>query len=324
MSILDHVAQLLKNHNGRPARIWRTRLAKMWPFNTSQDNDGSLLFSAETARSILNKKYSPQTDAANLLKRVAFLSFLIAGPYAGLFLYISTMQYSFFASTDFTIARLLTSWLSLTGILSFYGLLITLPASLAIGKSKSNKLRATAAMQLGILGTPKDVSSLASAANDASSLVSNQACASLSKIISNFSDQDKIGFEGETISSLCCLLKHHHEKLVLEVLEVLRVTQYSSAIRTVEYLAQKGYTDNIKKAANDILPILYNKRKTEKDRMSLMRPSTNDNEAQYYTLLRPTEGVIQTQSDHLLRINVSDCELAQDGSHGKGSQDASQ
>ncbi len=108
----------------------------------------------------------------------------------------------------------------------------------------------------------------------------------------------------QAIPNLCRLLYQPDESLVLEVIEALGKIGDGSALHPVKWVAERGRTQQIREAAQAILPILEERHRQEQDPQILLRPTAGFSTPD--TLLRAAQAKPETGSEHLLRVSTQE------------------
>ena len=179
---------------------------------------------------------------------------------------------------------------------------------------RANRVRMAAVLALGRLRSPEAVGALARATLDVSPGIRSVAEESLRQCLPQITPDHYARLDADTVPALCRLLNvkkerlfanhAHTEQLVLDALAALGKIGDGSAVRPVESVAEDGWTQPVRAAARQILPVLQERQRQENNPRLLLRgsappPTPGDQ------LLRPTSTTLIALPEQLLRPSVA-------------------
>lgn len=201
-----------------------------------------------------------------------------------------------------------TSILYLTAFVALFPLATALPTTLTVHRTL--RIRIAAILALARLRIPEAVSPLARATVNVNPNIRSAAEEGLRQCLPQITPDHYARLDADTVPALCRLLdvkkerlfaNHAHtEQLVLDVLAALGKIGDGSAARHVESVAEDGWTQAVRDAAREILPLLRERRQQENNPRLLLRgsapPQTTGDQ-----LLRPTSTPLIALPEQLLR-----------------------
>lgn len=175
---------------------------------------------------------------------------------------------------------------------------------------RANRVRMAAVLAMGRLRSPEAVGALARATLDVSPGIRSVAEESLRQCLPEITPDHYARLDADTVPALCRLLNvkkerlfanhAHTEQLVLDALAALGKIGDGSAVRSVESVAENGWTQSVRDAARQILPVLQERQKQENNPRLLLRgsapPQTPGDQ-----LLRPISTTLIALPEQLLR-----------------------
>ncbi len=184
---------------------------------------------------------------------------------------------------------------------------LMIPVSSVIEDAHLNQVRAATVETLGRLCEPTSAGALAYAALLGRSAgyqkVRRIALRALPSVLSRLTLEHYGQLPAHSVPHLCALLYNSEEPLALLTLEALGKVGDGSAVRSVQRMAERGRTENLREAAAGILPILEQRREQENAPKILLRATTAP-AAPADTLLRPASGTSEADPQQLLRASA--------------------
>lgn len=187
------------------------------------------------------------------------------------------------------------------------------PLVTARNMARNNRVRGAAALALGRLRAPEGIEALARATLDVSPHVRAIAEPALHLSLPTLTNEHYGRLGPFVVPALCHLLDHkkerlfaYHvrtERLVLQSLTALEKIGTGAAVSSVEKVARDGWTDSVREAAQEILPVLQERQRLENDPHILLRASALPQSGEH--LLRAAPSALHDHApEQLLRPQV--------------------
>jgi hypothetical protein len=182
--------------------------------------------------------------------------------------------------------------------LGVFAWLMAMPASLLWDHRCVNVVREEAARALGRTYAPEYLGALTQAANDPSHRVKWASIRALHQLLPRILSAPEARVPRDVGSKLCGLLKHADPGLGKVVLSAIPFLAGPEAIQTVERVAERSKSTELREQAKSILPALYEMRDRFRESETLLRPA---DEAPPDNLLRPYTSLATSAPELLLR-----------------------
>lgn len=292
---IEDVQPLLSALTRRGGRR-KEREVAAWIFGQAQLTPEQRSMCAATLARVLEKRLKP--GDARFIGRWACRTILV-GALLTYFLLYSGFP---FEETPPPWAYVL-AFLCFAGVLSLFLSPFVLPASLAIDYYRGTRLR-TLVTALGNLGAPGSLGTLALAC--LSTPLGKEAAQGLRHVVGQLTREHYGQLGSQTVPSLCRLLHHPNQRIILDALEALGKVGDGRAVLPVEGLLDPLFRPRaVGTSAQRILPILQERQRLENTSATLLRASTVP-EPSPDVLLRPAAETSDVASEELLRAGTSE------------------
>lgn len=303
---------------------WRERILCAWllghsPLTTNQKHEaaielGNVLQNRQVGR---RERYRANLRdvARQTVPLAALLTLLAELQIASSFWYPGSSIHIPYAFYTYPLLGFLVSFFSI-GVF-WYCLLypFLFPLVTARNMARSNRVRGATALALGRLRAPEGVEALACATLDVSPHVRAIAEPALHLSLPTLVNEHYGQLGPFAVPALCHLLEHkkerlfaYHvrtERLVLQILYALGKIGTGQAVPSVEKVAQDGWTAGVREAAQQILPVLQERKRQENDPHILLRASALPQSGDH--LLRAASSALHAAApQQLLRPQISE------------------
>ena len=186
----------------------------------------------------------------------------------------------------------------------------TAPFCLVYGHIEQRRLamlRAASAESLGRLRVIESIGPLAEGLFDSDPTVNEASAFALMEILPQLSEEDQGLIHHQSLHRLATALNHPNSLLVFKVLEALRVVGTGSTLAAVERVAREGKTRGLREMAKEVMAVLEERRRREKESRHLVRPTIAPlQEMDELLLAFPTSTSIQSEATLQNRFGDTD------------------
>lgn len=169
-----------------------------------------------------------------------------------------------------------------------------------VEQSRQALLRAASAEALGRLRVIESIGPLAEALFDTDPTVNEAAASALLQILPQLTEEDYGLISHHSLRRLTGALAHPNSLVVFKVLEALRKIGTGSALPAVERLVRDGKTRNLQETARQVVAVLEERRRREKESLHLIRataaPAQSGDELLHTFTVEDSSGRRETDS----------------------------
>jgi hypothetical protein len=317
------VALLSIMRDPNPA-VWRERVLCAWLLGHSPLTADQKREAAIELGNVLQNRHAGRRERYNANLRdvsrvaiplAAFLTILADAQLVNSSWHPNPSAYPLLPSFAFLLTGFLVSFLSIGVFWYFLLYPLLFPLVTARNMARSNRVRRAAALALGRLRAPEGIEALARATLDVSPHVRAIAEPALHLSLPTLTNEYYGRLGPFAVPALCHLLDHkkerlfaYHvrtERLVLQSLQALEKIGTGEAVSSVEKVARDGWTVSVRETAQQILPVLQERKRQENDPYILLRAAALPQSGDH--LLRAASSALHDHTpEQLLRPQMSE------------------